>query len=111
VTEVDVRAMLERASAFEPSVVEGRFTIHVVRDSRPWIVIVEPDDDASLSPSDVPERQAVFRVPGTWRLTNRRGKPLTSPRRLAYCCATRSTPASWTCPSTVSVANAATSNR
>jgi len=48
VTEVDVRAMLERATAFEPSVVEGRFMIRVARDSRPWIVIVEPDKDASL---------------------------------------------------------------
>ena len=48
VTEVDVRAMLERATAFEPSVAEGRFMIRVARDSRPWIVIVAPDNDASL---------------------------------------------------------------
>ena len=48
VTAIDVRAMLERASAFEPSVVEGRFMIHVVRNNRPWVVIVEPDTDASL---------------------------------------------------------------
>jgi hypothetical protein len=48
VTEVDVRAMLERAAAFEPSVVEGRFQIHVARNNRPWIVIVEPDVDVSL---------------------------------------------------------------
>ena len=48
VTEVDVRAMLERATLFEPSVVEGRFMIHVKKNDRPWIVIVEPDDDASL---------------------------------------------------------------
>jgi uncharacterized protein DUF4258 len=48
VTELDVRAMLERATGFEPSVVEGRFMIHVARDNRPWIVIVEPDADASL---------------------------------------------------------------
>src|SRR4029079_18729505 len=27
---------------------EGRFMIRVARDSRPWIVIVEPDNDASL---------------------------------------------------------------
>jgi hypothetical protein len=44
---VDVRAMLERATGFEPSVVEGRFMIHVARNNRPWIVIVEPDNDAS----------------------------------------------------------------
>ena len=31
VTEVDVRAMLERATAFEPSVVEGRFMIRVAQ--------------------------------------------------------------------------------
>ena len=48
VTEVDVRAMLERATAFEPSVVEGRFMIHAKKNDRPWIVIVEPDSDASL---------------------------------------------------------------
>jgi hypothetical protein len=29
VTEVDVRAMLEKATAFDPNVVEGRFMIHV----------------------------------------------------------------------------------
>jgi Domain of unknown function (DUF4258) len=43
VTEVDVRAMLERATTFEPSDVEGRFMIRVTRNNRPWIVIVEPD--------------------------------------------------------------------
>ena len=29
VTEVEVRAMLENATGFEPNVVEGRFMIHV----------------------------------------------------------------------------------
>jgi hypothetical protein len=48
VTEIDVRAMLEQATKFEQSVVEGRFMIHAVRGNRPWIVIVEPDGDASL---------------------------------------------------------------
>jgi hypothetical protein len=43
VTEVDVRAMLERATGYEPSVIEGRFMIHVIHRQRPWIVIVEPD--------------------------------------------------------------------
>jgi hypothetical protein len=38
----------ERPTAFEPSVVEGRFMICVARNGRPWIVIVEPDIDASL---------------------------------------------------------------
>ena len=48
VTEVDVRAMLERATNYEASVVEGRFMIHVVHKQRPWIVIVEPDVEARL---------------------------------------------------------------
>ena len=34
VTEMDVRAMLERATEFEPSVVEGRFTINFNRKHR-----------------------------------------------------------------------------
>lgn len=48
VTEVDLRAMLERATRYEPSVVEGRFMIHAVHQQRPWIVIVEPDVEAKL---------------------------------------------------------------
>ena len=48
VTEVDVRAMLERATEYEPSVVEGRFMIHAIHNHRRWIVIVEPDIDAKL---------------------------------------------------------------
>ena len=48
VTEVDVRAMLERAMRYEPSVVEGRFMIHAMHNNRPWVVIVEPDVDSKL---------------------------------------------------------------
>jgi hypothetical protein len=48
VTEVEVRAMLERATWLEASVVEGRFMIPTRRDQSAWIVIVEPDADASL---------------------------------------------------------------
>ena len=48
VTEVDVRAMLEKATGFEPNVVEGRFMIDVRHQRNPWIVIVEPDADAKL---------------------------------------------------------------
>jgi hypothetical protein len=48
VTEVEVRAMLERATGFEPNVVEGRFMIHVRHLQSPWIVIVEPDAEAKL---------------------------------------------------------------
>jgi hypothetical protein len=47
VTEVEVRAMLERATGFEASV-EGRFMIHTQRVQGPWVVIVEPDAEASL---------------------------------------------------------------
>ena len=48
VTEIDVRVMLEGATRYEPSVVEGRFMIHAVHQQRPWIVVVEPDVDARL---------------------------------------------------------------
>ena len=48
VTEVDVRAMLERATTLEPSVVDGRFMIPVTLQNQPWMVIVEPDLDERL---------------------------------------------------------------
>jgi hypothetical protein len=48
VTEVEVRAMLERATGFGAGVVEGRFMIQTRRGDSAWIVIVEPDADASL---------------------------------------------------------------
>jgi hypothetical protein len=48
VTEVDLRAMLERATGFRPNVVEGRFMIDVRHHARPWTVIVEPDAEAGL---------------------------------------------------------------
>jgi len=48
VTEVEVRAMLERATRFEPNVVDGRFMIHVRHSQDPWVVIVEPDSDERL---------------------------------------------------------------
>jgi hypothetical protein len=48
VTEVEVRAMLERATGFEPNVVEGRFMIYARHAQRPWVVIVEPDADVNL---------------------------------------------------------------
>ena len=47
VTEVEVRAVLERATACEPNVVEGRFMIHTRHARCPWIVIVEPDADVN----------------------------------------------------------------
>lgn len=48
VTEVELRAMLERATGFEASVVEGRFIINTHRGQSPWAVIVEPDAEATL---------------------------------------------------------------
>ena len=42
VTEVDLRAMLERATGFRPNVVDGRFMIDVRHQARPWTVIVDP---------------------------------------------------------------------
>ncbi|MEP7009876.1 MAG: hypothetical protein ABJC13_06100 [Acidobacteriota bacterium] len=47
-TEIEVRAMLERAARFEPGVVEGRFMIYTRKARRPWIVIVEPDPELAL---------------------------------------------------------------
>ena len=40
--------MLERATGFEASVVEGRFLIQTLRGQGPWVVIVEPDAEATL---------------------------------------------------------------
>ena len=40
--------MLEKATGFEPNVVQGRFMIPVRHLQHPWIVIVEPDADAKL---------------------------------------------------------------
>lgn len=48
VTEVDVRAMLERAKTCESSVVEGRFMVRAIHHQRPWTVIVEPDAASTL---------------------------------------------------------------
>jgi hypothetical protein len=40
--------MLERATGFEASVVEGRFMIQARRGQSLWVVIVEPDAEARL---------------------------------------------------------------
>jgi len=47
VTEVEVRALPERATASEASVVEGRFMVQTRRRQSPWVVIVEPDAEAN----------------------------------------------------------------
>ena len=48
VTEVELRVMLERASGFEPNVVDGRFMIQTRKRGQLWIVIFDPDIDAKL---------------------------------------------------------------
>jgi hypothetical protein len=40
--------MLEQASKFSPNVLEGRFVIATRHGTRPWEVIVEPDDEDQL---------------------------------------------------------------
>ncbi len=45
ITEVELRSMLQRARGYRPSVVEGRFMIETTQEGRPWVVIVEPDND------------------------------------------------------------------
>ncbi len=46
--EVDLRAMLERASNYRRDVVEGRRVIETRHAGRGWEVIVEPDGALSL---------------------------------------------------------------
>jgi hypothetical protein len=48
VTELDLRAMLERGSRLEPSDTAGRFLVHTRHAGRPWIVVVEPEADTRL---------------------------------------------------------------
>ncbi|HEX2572367.1 MAG TPA: DUF4258 domain-containing protein [Polyangia bacterium] len=43
-TEVDLRAMLETASSWQPDHVEGRFIILCRLRGRRWHVIIEPDE-------------------------------------------------------------------
>ena len=47
-TEVELRSMLQRASSYVPSVVEGRFMIDTTHRGRPWIIVVEPDPEERL---------------------------------------------------------------
>ena len=48
VSEVELRAMLERATGCRPNVMEGRFMVDVRHQASPWIVIVEPDVEAEV---------------------------------------------------------------
>ena len=47
-TEIDLRRMLERATARRPDVVEGRWVIETRHGRRAWEVIVEPDWERQL---------------------------------------------------------------
>jgi len=43
ITELEVRAMLERPTGMERNHEEGRFIVHVRHRRSPWYVIVEPN--------------------------------------------------------------------
>lgn len=47
-TEVDLRSMLEKASGYEPDVVEGRWVIRTKHKRHPWKVIVEPEAERRM---------------------------------------------------------------
>lgn len=47
-TEVELREMLSRATAYREDVVPGRFVIETRRMDEPWEVIVDPDADERL---------------------------------------------------------------
>jgi hypothetical protein len=42
-SEVDLRAMLEKATGFRKDSIEGRWLIKARHRGRPWEVVVEPD--------------------------------------------------------------------
>ncbi len=47
-TEIDLRRMLQRASAYREDVVEHRWVIETRHRGRSWEVIVEPEVDRRL---------------------------------------------------------------
>jgi len=47
-SEVDLRAMLQRATSFRRDVVKGRWVVVTRHRRRPWEVIVEPDPGARV---------------------------------------------------------------
>ena len=46
-SEVELRAMLERARSMAPDVMEGRWRVATTFEGAVWIVIVEPDPEAA----------------------------------------------------------------
>ena len=47
-TEVDLRAMMDKASAIRPDVVEGRWVVEARYRRKRWEIIVEPDETERL---------------------------------------------------------------
>ena len=47
-TELDLRAMLERAECYRSSIVEGRWMVSTRHRGAEWAVVVEPDSTACL---------------------------------------------------------------
>jgi hypothetical protein len=43
-TELEVRAMLERANKYRPDPIDWRFQIPARHRRQPWIVVVEPNE-------------------------------------------------------------------
>jgi len=46
--EIDLRAMLERATGYRSDVVQGRWVIDTRHRRRKWEIIVEPDEPVEL---------------------------------------------------------------
>ncbi len=47
-SEVELRAMLNDASGFAPARRSGRYVINARRAGKPWVVVVEPDEEEGL---------------------------------------------------------------
>ena len=47
-TESDLRAMLDRADAFGPDEIEGRYVVQTHHSQDDWHIIVEPDEEEHL---------------------------------------------------------------
>jgi len=41
--EIELRGMMQRATAWRPSAWEGRFVVESAMTGRPWEIVVEPD--------------------------------------------------------------------
>jgi hypothetical protein len=47
-TEVDLRRMLQHASALSPDAVEGRWAVGARHSGQVWEIVVEPDSEMRL---------------------------------------------------------------